>query len=382
MGKEALPVLEVLEAIRENRTGITRASQGLSLDQLQSTTPVAVSQQTMASQDRLDMMARTLAETGLAPLYSGILKMMARQQDRPNVIRLRGQWISIDPRALATMWQTTINVGGKGMPMERLAMLGQIATKQEMLIQQGGLQNPLAGVPEYRNTLSRMLETASIADVSSYFKPLPPGWQPPPAQPPAPDPSLILAQVQGQKTAADIEDQRGEAQTERAKLLSDDDRERSQAALQYWTQAYAVAAQHGTPLPSIHEFQSAMASKAPTIGLMPQGPMAPPPPTSPQPPATAQGAGGPPKPPAPPQGQPPMQGLPGRAQTPLMPPSPQIAPPQGNPAAAMGVQQGLQGRGLPTAYGQIANRAMASTLFGPGGPPLPPPQGAGARPGP
>jgi hypothetical protein len=375
-GKEALPVMEVLEAVRENRTGITRASQGLSLDQLQSTTPVAVSQQTSAAQDRLDMMARTLAETGLAPLYAGILKMMARQQDRPNVIRLRGEWISIDPRALATMWQTSVNVGGKGMPAERLAMLAQVAAKQEMLIQQGGLNNPLCGVPEYRATLSRMLETINISDVSSYFKPLPPGWQAPPDPQPPPDPSLILAQVQGQKTSADIESQRAEEQTKRADLLSSDDRERSQAALQFWTQAYAVAAQHGTPLPAIGEFQQAMASKAPTVQLLPPSP----PPLSPQPPAV----GGPqsaPKPPGPPPGPPtPMQGAPGRPQAPMLPQSNLIQPPRGtvDPATQMAIQRGLQGGGLPTAYGGIANAAMKSALFGPGGGTLPKPPGQGA----
>ena len=115
------------------------------------------------------MVARTLAETGLAPLYAGLLKMMARQQDRPNVIRIRGAWVSIDPRALGTMWETTVNVGGKGMPQERLAMLMQIAAKQEQIMQIGGLNNPLVGIPEYRNTLARMLETVSVADVSSYF---------------------------------------------------------------------------------------------------------------------------------------------------------------------------------------------------------------------
>jgi hypothetical protein len=344
----------------------------LTVDELQSTAPIAVSQQTSAAQDRLDMMARTLAETGLAPLYIGLLKMMARQQDRPNVIRMRGQWVSIDPRALATQWETSVNVGGKGMPQERLMMLAQIASKQEQIIATQGMDNPLCGVPEYRNTLARMLETVSVADVSSYFKSLPPGWQPPqqPAQPP--DPSLVLAQVQGQKTAADIEDQRGEAQTKRAQLLSDDDRERAQSALQYWTQAYSVAAQHGTPLPSIQEFQQAMASKAPVVGLLPQGPLAPPPPTSPQPPATGQ-TQGPPQPPRPPGPPTPMQGAPGRPQTPMMPQSPLVSPPQPDLASRMAIQQGLQGRGPPTPYGTIANRAMTSALFGPGGPSLRPP---------
>ena len=64
-------------------------------------------------------------------------------------------------------------------------MLAQIAAKQELIMQTGGMANPLAGIPEYRNTLARMLETANIADVSTYFKQLPPGFAPPPAPPPA-----------------------------------------------------------------------------------------------------------------------------------------------------------------------------------------------------
>ena len=181
--------------------------------------------------------------------------MMARQQDRPNVIRLRGAWISIDPRALSTMWECSVNVGGKGMPMESLAMLAQIAQKQEQIMLQGGLSNPLAGIPEYRNTLARMLETVSISDVSSYFKPLPPGWQAPP-QPNKPKPEELLAEVERQKTAANVENDRAKQQTDRAKMITEDDRERDRAALDAWTKAWAVSAQHGTPMPSLDEFKA------------------------------------------------------------------------------------------------------------------------------
>ena len=70
-GAAALPVLEQLEAIRESRTGITRTSQGLTADSLQSTTPTAVdAQNSVPCADRIDMI-RTMAETGLAPLYAG-----------------------------------------------------------------------------------------------------------------------------------------------------------------------------------------------------------------------------------------------------------------------------------------------------------------------
>jgi hypothetical protein len=370
-GKEALPVMDVLEQIRASRTGITQASSGLTVDELQSTAPIAVSQQASAAQDRLDMVARTLAETGLAPLYSGILRMMARQQDRPNVIRIRNEWVAIDPRALATMWECSVNVGGKGMPQERLAMLNAIATKQEQIMQVGGMDNPLAGIPEYRNTLSRMLETVNISDVSSYFKALPPGFQPPPT-PQQPNTDMLLAQVQQAKTAADVENDRADQQTKRAQLLLEDDRERDKAALDAWSKTWVAAAQFGTPAPSFDEFKAAMQSKAPAIGMLSDLPA----PTSPQPPATGQpqqqpprGPNGPMMPPQMGGPSPPMQGR---------PPMPMggggaVAGP--DPATAMAVRGALGGGAMPSAYGQLATRAALSPLMGPGGPRLPVPGG-------
>ena len=369
-GKEALPIMQMLEGIRESRTGITRASQGLTVDELQSTAPIAVSQQTSAAQDRLDMMARTLAETGLAPLYSGLLKMLATQQDRPNVIKIRGEWVSIDPRALGTMWEASVEVGGKGMPMERLAMLSQIATKQEQILTTQGLNNPLVGVPEYRNTLARMLETANIADVSNYFKALPPGWQPPPPQQ-GPTAEQLLAMVQQQKTAADLETDRAKAQTDRSKALSDDDRERDKAALDAWVELWKIGAQFGTPVPSLDELRAAMQPDAPQLGLI--GDL--PPPTSPQQPAT--GVQGPQQQPKP--GGSPMTGIApgGGGGLGAMRPQAPMAPPVGSapPDAMQAVRRALAGQGLPTAYGQIADRAVAGNVAGMGGPQLPKPGG-------
>jgi hypothetical protein len=374
MGKEALPIMAVLETIRESRTGITRASSGLTVDELQSTAPIAVSQQSSAAQDRLDMVARTLAETGLAPLYKGLLKMLARQQDRPNVIRIRQQWIPIDPRALATQWETAVNVGGKGMPQERLQMLSAIAQKQEQLIQQGGLANPLAGLPEYRNTLARMLETVNIADISSYFKALPPDFAPPPTPPPPPNTDLILADVQNKKTNADIENTRADQQTKRASLLLEDDRERDKSALDAWVKAWVAGATSNIVVPSLDEFKAAMKSNAPAVGLLSDLP----PPTSPQPPAV----GAPPpqqqKPPGP-QGMPMMASPTNAPRPPMMPQRPPTppAPPPGpiNPEAANAIRQSLATGRMPTAYGNLTARASQFPLNGPGGPPLPQPGG-------
>ena len=40
-----------------------------------------------------------------------------------------------------------MNVGGKGMPMERLAMLAQIAQKQEAIMMTGRVVEPVGGHP-------------------------------------------------------------------------------------------------------------------------------------------------------------------------------------------------------------------------------------------
>jgi len=231
-----------------------------------------------------------------------------------------------------------------------------VATKQELIMQTGGMQNPLCGIPEYRNTLARMLETANIADVSSYFKALPPGWMPPPPAPPAPDPNLLLAQVQQDKTAADTETDRAKAQTDRAKMVADDDRARKQSALDNWTRAYQTSATTGAPLPSIDEFTQAMRSMVPSIAMVGDVP----PPTSPMPPATAQPAA-PPRPPGAPQG--PMGPMPG-----IRPPAAPMLPPAGatDPATAMAVRNALQGRGMPTPQSTLAARGnVAQGVVGP-----------------
>jgi hypothetical protein len=176
--------------------------------------------------------------------------------------------------------------------------------------------------------------------------------------------------AQQQKNAADLETDRGKAQTERAKALQDDDLQRDKAALDAWTKTWVAAAQFGTPVPSLTEFQQAMQSNAPRIGLLQDVP----PPTSPMQPATGVQSLQQPQPGGPqqqrPQG-PPMQGRP------MMPnpnqPTQMPRPGSPDPATAMGVRQALQSGQLPSAYGQIANRAIAGLVAGPGGPALPRP---------
>jgi hypothetical protein len=380
VGAQALPVMELLEAVRESRTGITRTSQGLTAESLQSTAPEAVSAQTGAAQDRLDMIARTLAETGMVPLYQGLLRMMARHQDRPNVLSLRGKWIAVDPRALSIMWDVQVNIGGKGTPSERLAMLSAIANKQEQIlapaVAQGRLDTPIVGLAEYRNTLARMCETSGISDVTSYFKELPPGWQPPPPPPPQPSTDQVLAQVETMKTQADIADDTRKSQTDRIKLAMEDDRARDEAAVTAWVNAYATAAQYNTPLPSITEFKAALKTTIPYAVLLAPG-MPPPGPAQaipqPGPPLVpALGAPGALSRPGPALAGP-LAGVPQRAAPPVMPvPGAGSPSPASDPATLLAMRRAMIGRG----GGSVAGAALGNRALVPPGAPPGPPTGA------
>ena len=70
---QTLPALQYMDQMIESKTGITRASQGLNPDQLQSTTAVAVSAQMAAAAGQTEVMARNLAEGGMTQLFKLIL---------------------------------------------------------------------------------------------------------------------------------------------------------------------------------------------------------------------------------------------------------------------------------------------------------------------
>jgi hypothetical protein len=236
VGPSALPLLDVLAAIKESRTGLTRASQGLNADVLQSTTAVAVSAQISAAQDRQELVLRCIAE-GLKYLYSGVLELMCEHQDRARMVRLRGKWVPVDPRAWMSGYNVRVDPAvGRGTLAERMQVLSAIAGKQESLLQTLGPSNPIVTLGQYRNTLADMLAVAGISNVERYFRPVPIDWQPPPP-PKQPSPDELLAQVEVVKSnnqrATDAADQR----QKQAQMLLDDDRERDQSKVNALLQA-------------------------------------------------------------------------------------------------------------------------------------------------
>ena len=201
LGKDAFPMIQYLDSMKEARTGQTAASQGLDPDVLQSTTKAAVTATIKGAEQHLEMMARLFAD-GFKKMFKGVLKLVITHQDKERIVRLRDEWVPIDPRVWDSTMDCSVNVGlGVGTTDERLAVLNQIASRQTEALEKLGPNNPLVGLGQIRNTLSKMLEISGYPDSNQFFKQVPLDYEPPPPQPPKPSPEELLAQAQ----MADIE---------------------------------------------------------------------------------------------------------------------------------------------------------------------------------
>ena len=231
LGKEAFPMLQYLDNMKESRTGQTAASQGLDPDVLQSTTKAAVSATVRGAEQRLELMARMFAD-GFKRMMRGVLKVVITHQDRERMIRLRDEWVPVDPRVWDSNMDCTVNVGlGSGMTDERLGVLGQIMLQQKEILEKLGPSNPLVGLGQFRNTLAKMLEVSGYADTNQFFKPLPLDYEPPPPQePPKPSPEemLLQAQMADIQVRAQIEQQKLQLATMKQQQL--DERESARIA--------------------------------------------------------------------------------------------------------------------------------------------------------
>lgn len=257
VGREAFPVLQYMDQVKEARTGISKASAGLDANALQSSTATAVAATVSAAQQHIELIARIFAETGVKRMYQLVLHLITTHQDRERMVRLSNEFVPIDPRAFNSSMDVTINVAlGRGSDTERMMMLRQIGEMQKEAMATMGPQNPLTDINKLSNTLKAMTELAGFKDTSQFWAD-PAQFQPPPAQD-KPDINEQLIQVQIQQIQADMQKKAAELQLGREKMIMDDDRKRDELEAELYVKAEEMQAKYGTQL-NVAKIRSDMA---------------------------------------------------------------------------------------------------------------------------
>ena len=248
VGQGALPILGMLDEIKASRTGITKVSQGLDVESLTSTAKVGIDAGVKAAQAHIELIARIFAETGLKPLYKGILKLVCQHQDREKMVRLRNDWVPIDPRYWDSDMDVSVDIPlGGGSDIEKMQFLENIAQKQDTLLQQLGPENPIVTLKQYHLTLSKIVALAGFKDPSMFFGD-PEKYQAPEPQPPQPTPEEQYIQIQGQKAQSDAQNDMGKLELEREKMIRLDDREKDRNETQAQLSIMDMEAKYNTRL--------------------------------------------------------------------------------------------------------------------------------------
>jgi hypothetical protein len=248
VGQAAFPMLEYMDQIKEDRTGMSKAAMGLNADALQSSTKAAVNATISASQGRIELTARILAE-GMKKLFHGILFLATTHQDKARTVRMRNEWVQIDPRYWDASMDANINIGlGNGDTNERLQGLMMIMAKQEQILQQLGTQNPLVTPQQFSNTLRKIVELSGFKDASSYFQDIPADYVPPAPPAPKATPEELLAQVQAESIKADIQKKAAELELKRQQMVMDDDLKRDQMAQDLYLKKYEIELKYNSQI--------------------------------------------------------------------------------------------------------------------------------------
>jgi hypothetical protein len=247
-GQAVLGVMAYLDAVREQRTGISRASQGLEAQHLQSTTAAAVAATMAGAQDRLDMIARIFAEGGIKALHEGVLHLLAVNQDRATVVQLRGKWTPIEPSCWRDRFDVAVSASlSRGTQEQRLMFLGMVAQKQEQTMQMAGPNNPVANVGQYTQTLTEMCRVAGYPDPGRFISQLPRDFKMP-TPPPKPTPEEVLAQVEKMKAEASVHQTEINAGQKAAEAAAADDLARDSARADAILKAIDLTGKYAIPI--------------------------------------------------------------------------------------------------------------------------------------
>ena len=205
---EGLSMLKKIDEVKEKRSGVPNQLMGLNPDTINKshTTAQSVNQMMQSSTQRIELIARSFAE-GVKEIFKNVLSVVCEYQDRERIIRLRGKFVSIDPREWVNRYDCTVQVGlGTGNQDQRLDVLAKVLGVQEKLLQAGdmGLVTP----QNIYNTLENYLQNSGYKDASQFF--VNPATTPPqPPKEPQVDPAVQLAaqdlEMRKQKAQADIQ---------------------------------------------------------------------------------------------------------------------------------------------------------------------------------
>jgi hypothetical protein len=210
--EQASGLLAYLDSVREARSGVTRTAQGLQSDSLNTDTATGMNQVLTQSQMRMELIARTFAETGVKDLGIKIFELLCKYQQKEKLVRIRGEFVPMTPYEWRDRVNLSVKVGlGTGSKEQQLILLNAILQRQLQAVNlQQNVYGPVVNLKNIYSTLQKLVENAGLGSVEPFFMDPEVGaaqMPPLPPKPPTEFEKVSLAQVQGENERAILDSQ-------------------------------------------------------------------------------------------------------------------------------------------------------------------------------
>jgi hypothetical protein len=216
-GMSILQAVEMIDGVRENRTGVTKYNQGLDANSLNKTA-TGITQIMTAAQQRIELIARIFAETGVKCLMLIVHAMAIKHGRKEEVIKLRNQWVAVNPRNWKSRKDVSVSVGlGTGNKDQMLQHLQMILLAQQQAIQIG-----VATPQNVYNALVKLTQNAGFKNAEEFWTD--PSKSPPQQQGPSPEQVKAQAEMEKEQFKQQSEAQKKQFEAQTAAMEADKQR--------------------------------------------------------------------------------------------------------------------------------------------------------------
>ena len=203
LDQNSFNMLGYLDSIREERTGVSKNSMGLSEGGLKShQTATGIGQVMTAAQQKIELIARVFAETGMKDLANSVYMLVQKFEKPEKLVRLNNNWVTLYPHEWKEKMDCVAQVGlGFGNKDMNLMHLGRLSQTIQMIA-----QHPAAGMllkpKNVYNLVAEQIKAMGMKNVDDFITD--PGDQDVP-QKQGPSPEEQAKQQEAQLKAKELE---------------------------------------------------------------------------------------------------------------------------------------------------------------------------------
>jgi len=166
-GDKTLQVIQYVDGARAQTTGTNMANQSLDADSIGKETATRFNGIEAKGDEKMELIARNYAETGVRKLYSGIAWLASRFQDTQAEFMVLGKPLTVNPTKWKFEHQIQTNVGlGAGNNEKSIESLQGLYAIQQQL---KATQSPLVDDKDIYNTLARITDGLGFPRTNEFF---------------------------------------------------------------------------------------------------------------------------------------------------------------------------------------------------------------------